>query len=97
MLKWGGAGGLKGRAFLGGSRPYGGGGVVTAGPSPMPPNACAPPAGREQSGAETGEGGYLRAFLQFFLLLCIQLDGEGRDIFFEMGDRTGAGNQNHLG
>ena len=64
---------------------------------PHPTSLSAPPAGQEQSGAETGERGDLRAFLQFSLLLCIQLDGEGRDIFFEMGDRTGAGNQHHLG
>ena len=54
-------------------------------------------AGREPSVAETGERSNLCAFLQGSLLLCIQLDGERGDIFFQMGDRTGAGNQDHLG
>jgi hypothetical protein len=68
-----------------------------AGTDTMPPNACPPPADRGQSGAETGDRGDLRAFFQCSLLLCIQLDGEGGDIFFEMGDRTGARNQDRLG
>src|SRR6266567_3642163 len=62
----------------------------------VPPNLCTPLAGREQSVVETGERGDLCVFLQCSLLLCIQLDGKRIDVFFEMGDRTGAGNQDHL-